>query len=75
MNDKIVEKVEVFCKYQKNFFLKEATGKKTIEYITGYTTAIKDILNLIEYEKKILLNQRNLLYMSARRNYFFLHKV
>ena len=52
MNDKIVEKVEVFCKYQKNFFLKEATGNKTTEHIAGYMTAIKDILNLIEYEKK-----------------------
>ena len=52
MNDKIVEKVEVFCKYQKNFFLKEATGKKTTEYIAGYITAIKDILNLIEYERE-----------------------
>ena len=52
MNDKIVEKIEIFCKYQDNFFPKEATGKKTVEYITGYITAIKDILNLIEYEKK-----------------------
>ena len=52
MNDKIVEKVEIFCKYQKDFFPKEATGKKTTEYIAGYMTAIKDILNLIEYEKK-----------------------
>ena len=52
MNDKIVEKIETFCKYQKDFFPKEAIGKKTIEYITGYTTAIKDILNLIEYEKE-----------------------
>ena len=32
MNDKIVEKIEVFCKYQKDFFPKEATGKKTTEY-------------------------------------------
>ena len=52
MNDKIVEKIKKFCKYQKKFFPKEAAGKKTIEYITGYMTAIKDILNLIEYEKK-----------------------
>ena len=52
MNDKIVEKIKKFCKYQKKFFPKEATGKKTGEYITGYITAIKDILNLIEYEKK-----------------------
>ena len=52
MNDKIVEKIEIFCKYQDSFVPKEATGKKTIEYITGYTTAIKYILNLIEYEKK-----------------------
>ena len=51
MNDKIVEKIEIFCKYQDNFFPKEAT-KKTTEYIAGYMTAIKDILNLIEYEKK-----------------------
>ena len=41
-----------FSKYKKNFFPKEATGKKTTEYIAGYITAIKDILNLIEYEKK-----------------------
>ena len=52
MNDKIVEKIEIFCKYQKDFFTKEATGKNTTEYIAGYITAIKDILNLIEYEKK-----------------------
>ena len=52
MNDKIGEKIEIFCKYQDSFFPKEATGKKTIEYITGYIKAIKDILNLIEYEKK-----------------------
>ena len=52
MNDKIVEKIEIFCKYQDNFFSKEATGKKTTEYINGYMIAIKDILNLIEYEKK-----------------------
>ena len=44
-------KKEVFCKYQKDFFPKEATGKKTTEYIAGYITAIKDILNLIDYEK------------------------
>ena len=75
MNDKIVEKIEIFGKYQDSFFPKEATGKKTVEYITGDRTAIKDILNLIEYEKKVLLNQRNLPYMSVRRNYFFLHKV
>ena len=35
MNDKIVEKVEIFCKYQKDFFPKEATGKKTTEYIVS----------------------------------------
>ena len=52
MNDKIVEKIEIFCKYQDSLFSKEATGKKTTEYIAGYITAIKDILNLIEYEKK-----------------------
>ena len=52
MNDKIVEKIEIFCKYQDNFFPKEATGKKTTEYIAGYMTAIKDILNLIEYERE-----------------------
>lgn len=52
MNDKIVEKVEIFCKYQDTFFTKEATGKKATKYIEGYMTAIKDILNLIEYEKK-----------------------
>lgn len=52
MNDKIVEKIEVFCKYQDSFFPREATGKKTTEYIAGYMTAIKDILNLIEYERK-----------------------
>ena len=52
MNDKIIEKIEIFCKYQKDFFPKEATGKKTTEYIAGYITAIKDILNLIEYEKE-----------------------
>ena len=52
MNNKIVEKIEVFCKYQKDFFPKEATGKKTTEYIAGYMTAIKDILNLIECEKE-----------------------
>ena len=51
MDDKIIEKVEIFCKYQENFFPKEATGKKTTEYINGYMTAIKDILNLIDYEK------------------------
>ena len=52
MNDKIVEKIEIFCKYQKEFFPKEATGNKTTEYIAGYMIAIKDILNLIEYERK-----------------------
>ena len=52
MNNKIVETVEIFCKYQKDFFPKEAIGKKTTEYIAGYITAIKDILNLIEYERK-----------------------
>ena len=52
MNDKIVEKIEIFCKYQDSFFPKEATGKKTTEYINGYIAAIKDIRNLIEYEKK-----------------------
>ena len=52
MNDKIVEKIKKFCKYQKEFFPKEATGNKTTEHIVGYMTAIKDILNLIEYEKK-----------------------
>ena len=52
MNDKIVEKIEIFCKYQESFFPKEATGKKTIEYITGYIREINDILNLIGYEKK-----------------------
>ena len=52
MNDKIVEKIEIFCKYQKEFFPKEATGNKTTEYIVGYIEAINDILNLIEYEKK-----------------------
>ena len=52
MNDKIIEKIEIFCKYQENFFIKEATGKKATEYINGYMTAIKDILNLIDYERK-----------------------
>ena len=52
MDDKIIEKVEIFCKFQKDFFPKEATGKKSIDYINGYMTAIKDILNLIDYEKK-----------------------
>lgn len=52
MNDKIIEKIKIFCKYQKKFFPKEAAGVRTIEYITGYIAAIKDILNLIEYEKK-----------------------
>ena len=52
MNNKIIEKIEIFCKYQKEFFSKEAAGNKTTEYIAGYMTAIKDILNLIEYEKK-----------------------
>ena len=52
MNDKIVEKIEIFCKYQKEFFPKEAIGNKTTEHIAGYITAIRDILNLIEYEKK-----------------------
>ena len=52
MNDKIGEKIEIFCKYQDSFFPKEATGKKTREYIAGYMTAIKDILNLIEYERE-----------------------
>lgn len=50
--EKILDKIEIFCKYQKEFFPKEATGNKTTEYIAGYMTAIKDILNLIEYEKK-----------------------
>ena len=49
---KILDKIETFCKYQKEFFPKEATGNKTTEHIAGYMTAIKDILNLIEYEKK-----------------------
>ena len=52
MNDKIIKKIEIFCNYQDSFFPREATGKKTTEYIDGYITAIKDILNLIEYEKK-----------------------
>lgn len=52
MNDKILDKIEIFCKYQDSFFTKEATGKKSIDYINGYMTAIKDILNLIDYEKK-----------------------
>ena len=52
MNDKIIEKIEIFCKYQKEFFPKEATGNKTTEYSVGYMEAINDILNLIEYEKK-----------------------
>ena len=52
MNDKIVEKIEIFCKYQDSFFPKETTGKKTTEFIAGYITAITDILNLIDYEKK-----------------------
>lgn len=52
MNDKILNKIEIFCKYQDSFFIKEATGKKSIDYINGYMTAIKDILNLIDYEKK-----------------------
>ena len=52
MNDKIVEKIEIFCKYQKEFFPKEATGNKTTEHIAGYMTAIKDILNLIKKKKK-----------------------
>ena len=51
MNNKIIEKIEIFCKYQKEFFPKEATGNKTTEHIAGYITAIKDILNLIDYEK------------------------
>ena len=52
MNDNIIEKIEIFCKYQKDFFPKEAIGKKTTEYIAGYITAIKDILNLIEYARE-----------------------
>ena len=51
MNDRILEKIEIFCKYQENFFIKEATGKKAITYVSGYMTAIKDILNLIDYER------------------------
>ena len=49
---KLLDKIEIFCKYQENFFPKEATGKKATEYINGYITAIKDILNLIDYERK-----------------------
>ena len=52
MSNRIFKKIEIFCKYQDSFFTKEATGKKTTEYIAGYMTAIKDILNLIDYEKK-----------------------
>ena len=52
MSDKILNKIEVFCKYQESFFSKETTGKKPVEFINGYITAIKDILNLIDYEKK-----------------------
>lgn len=47
----MIERIETFCKYQRDFFIKEATGKKTTEYINGYITAIQDILNLIDYER------------------------
>ena len=52
MDNKILDKIEIFCKYQKDFFPKETTGKKTTEFIAGYITAITDILYLIDYEKK-----------------------
>ena len=52
MAHKLIEKIEIFCKYQKVFFPKNARGQRTFSYIKGYVDAVNDILNLIEYEKK-----------------------
>ena len=52
MNNKTIEKIEIFCKYQKVFFPKNTRGQRTFSYIKGYVDAVNDILNLIEYEKK-----------------------
>ena len=52
MIHKLIEKIEIFCKYQYNFFPRNAKPYKSISYIKGYVDAVNDILNLIEYEKK-----------------------
>lgn len=47
----MIERIEIFCKYQRDFFPRENVGKKTKEFMNGYILAIQDILNLIDYER------------------------
>ena len=47
----MIERIEIFCKYQRDFFSRENVGKKTKEFMNGYILAIQDILNLIDYER------------------------